>query len=232
MNLTNFFLKNKLPYLYFSLTLLIMVNFMSCNSNKEVKNIWINSSKTDCVGISPMQCYQVKYATNENWQLFYEEIKGFVYEPGYIYELKVALEQISSENLPADKSSINYSLIEVISKKNDPTLRLNDLWLATHINKVSIPRSENMPQVEISIKDLRLMGVDGCNNIRTTINSVTENKLTLGPILGTKKLCPDMEIPTKFTQALESVTSYHFKDLILTFYNQEGLEVLKFLKID
>jgi heat shock protein HslJ len=61
-----------------------------------------------------MECYQVKEDPDAEWQLFYDQIEGFEWEPGYTYELRVAVHQV--ENPPADASSLSYELIEVVDK--------------------------------------------------------------------------------------------------------------------
>ena len=53
-------------------------------------------------------------ALGENWNLFYSQIEGFSYEPGYEYVLQVRKEKI--DNPPADGSSIRYRLVKVVSK--------------------------------------------------------------------------------------------------------------------
>jgi len=57
---------------------------------------------------------QIKEDPNGEWQNFYDQIEGFEWEPGYTYELRVAVHQV--ENPPADASSLRYELIEVVDK--------------------------------------------------------------------------------------------------------------------
>jgi heat shock protein HslJ len=80
----------------------------------EEKTLYVGPEKVDCVGVAPMKCYQVKEDPDGEWQLFYNEIEGFEWEPGYTYELRVAVHQV--ENPPADGSSLRYELIEVVDK--------------------------------------------------------------------------------------------------------------------
>ena len=49
-----------------------------------------------------------------NYQLFYNHIDGFDFEPGFKYTLRVKVEEVAS--VPADASSLSYTLLEVISK--------------------------------------------------------------------------------------------------------------------
>lgn len=103
--------------------LFIALLFTSCSSTKNYNNhiYWINSTKVHCVGVSPMQCFQIQKSKTLNlsgeWEFLYSQIIGFEYELGFIYKLKVKEEQL--ENVPPDASSIKYTLIKVLEKKKD-----------------------------------------------------------------------------------------------------------------
>jgi heat shock protein HslJ len=84
----------------------------------EEKTLFVGPEKVDCVGVGPMECFQVKEDPDGEWQLFYDQIEGFEWEPGYTYELRVAVHQV--ENPPADASSLRYELIEVVDKVETP----------------------------------------------------------------------------------------------------------------
>ena len=118
--------------------------------------------------------------------------------------LRVAIDTLATATLPADKSSLEYRLVEVISKQTDPYLSLNDIWVVTKIHGTdaeSIP-SAQLPGIEINTRSMSILGSDGCNNYRGKIETLSGNKILFGPIMGTKKACPDMHIPNKFTSAL------------------------------
>ncbi len=80
----------------------------------EEKTLFVGPKKVECVGVGPMECLQVKEDPDGEWQLFYDQIEGFNWAPGYTYELRVAVHQV--ENPPADASSLRYELIEVVNK--------------------------------------------------------------------------------------------------------------------
>ena len=86
----------------------------SCSTNKNLATYTISSEKADCYGVMPMKCMLVKEGDAQNWTLFYSNIDGFDYEEGYEYVLKV--KKLNVENPPADRSSIKYTLIKVVSK--------------------------------------------------------------------------------------------------------------------
>ena len=78
------------------------------------ETLYINSQLVDCVGVGPMQCMLVRSDEQQPWTLFYQQIEGFQFEPGYRYQLTVSKEQLT--NVPADASSLRYQLIKVVSK--------------------------------------------------------------------------------------------------------------------
>ena len=84
----------------------------------EEKTILVGPEKVECVGVGPQECYLVKENIDDEWQYFYDQIEGFNWEPGYTYELRVAVHHV--ENPPADASSLRYELIEVIDKVETP----------------------------------------------------------------------------------------------------------------
>ena len=213
---------------------LIIVSFMSCESNGNEQTLWVNSAKVDCVGVGPMQCFQIRSNENEPWTNLYQDILGFDFEPGYIYQLKVAIDTLATATLPADKSSLEYRLVDVLSKQADPLLSLNDIWVATKIIKAEAKsmNSEGNPVLEINTRSMSILGSDGCNNYRGKIETLSINKISFGPIMGTKKACRDMDIPNKYSAALSKVKSYKKERLELILYDETNKELLSFKKID
>ncbi len=61
-----------------------------------------------------MQCMQVRSDEQQPWTLFYQNIEGFQFEPGYRYQLTVSKVQLT--DVPADASSLRYRLIKVVNK--------------------------------------------------------------------------------------------------------------------
>lgn len=215
----------------------------SCNTKKMSRQnsviYWVNSYKVDCVGVAPMSCLQIQKGdtlTNE-WQNFYSSIEGFDYRPGFLYKLAVRETKRPAEQVPADASSIRYELIEVLEKRPDRKLRLNDIWVLEAIGGELLSQSEvtvnkSRPRLEIHIARGQFMGTDGCNQFRGAIQTVDDNRLSFGPAAGTKMACPDMELPNRFNQALSRTHSYFLEDRELVLKDDTGREVLRFRKTD
>merc|ERR1719498_1298672 len=78
------------------------------------ETIYVGDHLVDCVGVVPMKCMLVKSNLADEWTYFYDVIQGFDYDPGFVYQLQVSVEEIP--NPPADGSSLRYGLIEVVAK--------------------------------------------------------------------------------------------------------------------
>jgi len=80
----------------------------------EIVTLFVGPETADCVGVAPQQCLQVRYNADDEYELFYSSISGFDFVPGYDYELLVQKTPIA--NPPADGSSIEWTLVEIVSQ--------------------------------------------------------------------------------------------------------------------
>lgn len=87
----------------------------ACDDGAEELRLFVGPQLVPCVGVGPMECLQVRQSPDEEWQLFYDSIEGFDFEPGYLYELRVERHEVSP--VPADGSSYRYVLIRVVRKE-------------------------------------------------------------------------------------------------------------------
>jgi len=88
----------------------------SCGvSSPMVKTLYLDHYRVECVGVSLQLCFLEKEAVDGAWEYRYDGIVGFEYEWGYTYVLRVREEQ--RQNPMADESSIETTLLEVISKE-------------------------------------------------------------------------------------------------------------------
>lgn len=92
----------------------LLLLLTSCATSNEL--FYIASEKQDCVGVAKMQCLLVKTDKHQaDWEYFYSNIKGFNFEEGFEYTLKVRVDEI--KNPPADQANKEYTLIKIIEKK-------------------------------------------------------------------------------------------------------------------
>lgn len=82
-----------------------------------VEMMRVNHFKQTAIGESPVLVMLVQEGNDvggEQWHYFYDEIEGFDFIPGYVYDLKVRKKKV--KNPPQDASTIKYILVKVISK--------------------------------------------------------------------------------------------------------------------
>lgn len=224
---------------------IISLIVLSCTTHKS--NIddgvvyWVNSYKTQCVGVAPMQCMMVQKGntlSDDAWTNFYNNIEGFDYKPGSIYKLKLKVEKIEDNKVAADASNTKYTLIEVIEKKIDLRLRLTDIWVLERIydnNKtelINIPTLKKMPYIEIKVSTKSVMGFDGCNNFNGKIGSISEDKIEIKDIASTKMMCMDMQLTDCFNKTITLIHKYTIEDGKLNFKNKNEETIMVFKKVD
>lgn len=84
-----------------------------------VQRLYVNSRLVDCEGgAGPQRCLQVRDGPDQEWRLFYGQIEGFTFEPGYLYTLSVDVTPRDAP--PEDASSLRYTLVEVEEARPDP----------------------------------------------------------------------------------------------------------------
>ncbi|MFT4973256.1 MAG: heat shock protein HslJ [Paraglaciecola sp.] len=135
------------------------------------------------------------------------------------------------------KFFIQYTLVEMVEKKQDTKLRINDIWavqsiLGTPFKITTESPRVKRPMLEVHIADKKILGNDGCNQFFGKLERLTDTKIQFGAVGGTKMACPDMESSNNFNDALGQVARYKISDLKLYLFKENGEEVLVFQKVD
>ncbi len=141
----------------------LLASLTSCTSV-----LYVASKKADCSGVGQQKCYLIRKTPDGNWVLHYEEIQGLDYEPGYSYKVKVKRHKLN--NAPADRSTYQYEVVEVL-KKSDVTgdIVLEDLtgkeWKLEYLKSdgVQYGVEDKIPTLVFS-EDGKVNGFAGCNN--------------------------------------------------------------------
>ncbi len=98
---------------------IISILGISCSDeNFETTNMRVNHFQQTAIGVDQRLVNLIQEGNDigfNDWSYFYDNIEGFDYELGYIYDLSVRKETVS--NPPADGSSIKYILNRIISKE-------------------------------------------------------------------------------------------------------------------
>lgn len=200
--------------------------------------LFINSEKVDCTGIGKMKCLQIQESDTltNGWKNFYGKIQGFDYEPGYIYKISVKKEELDPATVPADASSIKYSLIEVFEKQKDKKLALDKIWTVKSINgklveMPRIPDEDNDLVLSIDTVEMKIFGYDGCNNFHGNFE-LLDNLITFNSIGATEMMCNNMDLPSSYLTALVNTKTFKIKSENLFFYDISGNEILRFVKAE
>jgi heat shock protein HslJ len=207
--------------------------------------MYIGPELVECTGVAPQTCMQVKYSPEEAYQLFYNQIEGFTYEPGYNYELKVMVTDV--ENPPADGSALKYSLIEEVSKTpadaEASTMPATDTqgdaaltgtyWTLSSYADTNGNMVDVLPEAEITAvfgEDGSLSGSSGCNNYNTSYqvdgNNITVNEM----IAATMMACPEpiMAQETAYLANLPAAATFEIAADTLTLMDASGNQIAVF----
>lgn len=221
----------------------------------ETETLWVNGYRQPCsAGAGKMQCLIVADEDDaltdvdaDDWEYFYAPIQGFNFQQGVAQKIRVKKTHLDPATVPADASSIRYELLDVLQtqKVSAPAAqshnttgahtRLHDIWAVTHINGQAIPSNSQTiqtPSMEINTQTMRVMGTDGCNQYQGSIDDLSATEIEFDDLISTRKMCVDMTVPTQFQRAMDDTDRYQLNQLTLTFLDDNGREVLRFLKVD
>ena len=172
------------------------------------KTIYVGPRQVDCVGVAPQKCLLVKEKPGDDWTMYYDQIQGFDYEPGYEYELRIVEEEV--ENPPADASSIRWTLVEVVSKTRSLE---GTIWvLESYLNSEGVlvgPLPDS--HATANFQDGQVDGNASCNSYFGSYELGSDGKLTIGALGMTEMYCmPDelMAQESDFLAALGRSASY------------------------
>lgn len=100
---------------------------LSACASSQHQIYWVSGSKAECsAGAGKMQCLRVSKNADlkqADWQYFYAPIEGFNFEKGFLKKIEVHASPLDPQTVPADASSIRYTLIKELEKMpDDPAL--------------------------------------------------------------------------------------------------------------
>ena len=236
----------------FNFILVVFVLISSCapsasdggmsQSKKEEKTTavyryWVASERVACEDSGPQTCYLVQRGdtlTSSGWELFYDEIQGFDYEPGQLYHIRVRETKLDPSQVAQDASTTSYEFVELIGRTPDLRLQVHNIYTLTEIEgeKITVAAGLARPSLEINLTTNQVMGNDGCNQFSGTVQVDYSSGITFGPLAGTKKMCPAMDLPNRYRSLLEKVARFTFikGDLVLQDLSDNAL--LKLRNVD
>ncbi len=228
----------KKTFNFIAVSILFLVVGIACTPKSTTTILWVSSVKvTADAGVAKFPCLQItkqKDLTNPNWEVFYGNIKGLKPKVGFFQKIEVKEVPIPKENILADGSSVNYTLVKVLEEKIDSKWRLNDIWALVAINGKTITVSDGSerPNLSIQFGEMGFAGTDGCNQMMGRIKNVTGNTIEFYELATTMMVCRDMTIPNAFHEALIKSKTYQIKNLELMLFSADKKELLRLRKVD
>ncbi|CAM1339275.1 META domain-containing protein [Tenacibaculum aestuarii] len=187
----------------------------SCNNyTGQISNITSQSLKIKTVTTTRRMCFIMDVANSYNKAL--GEINTYL---------------IKGNNLIFFNKEGKKTVSFTKSVKKESEASLNGDWIAARIEGAPINRMLKTPRIKISLEEMRLSGNNGCNDYTALINKISEDKIEIGHIAATQKMCRDMQIGADYLKMLQSSVSFEVKEDLLKFYNKEGGETISFLKV-
>lgn len=219
------------------------------SDEENVVTVQVGPEMVDCEGEGPQKCMLVKQPDDAEYGLFYSNIDGFEFEPGYEYVLRVRIDPV--ENPPAGGSSLNYTLVEEVSKTpvesepkdetetdttSDELALEGPLWGLQGYRGEDGSLFEPLPgsKVTAQFEEGRVAGNAGCNSYSGAAE-VDGDNLTIGPLASTMAFCAPEELmqqETAFLTNLQSATTYEIVDNQLILRDGEGADLLIFEEVE
>ena len=207
------------------------------------KQVFVAHFVSECVGVGPQQCLNVRESTEDDWTLWYDPIDGFEHEAGYDYRLLVR--ETAVDDPPADASALRWALIEILEKTpmetgetgEDPILRpwqlesfgpaadLGDEATAALIEGALASLPEDNPVTLGLREEGRVGGFDGCNRYFGDFRIENGHQIVQGPKGATLMACPDgrMDLEQAFLRNLDSATRLFLRGGALELENDAGV---------
>ena len=204
----------------------------------EMKTLYVGSELVDCVGVAPMECMQVREDPSGEWQLFYDQIEGFTFEPGFTYELRVNVATIA--NPPADGSSLKYTLVEVVNKTAATETLAPEVsglqgvrWVLVSLVNADGETVTALADREVTAEfgaDGQMGGSAGCNRYFASY-TIDGGNLTIGQAGSTMMACEPVEVMEQeahFLTALGAAATWQIEGDMLTISDADGAPVVTF----
>ena len=160
------------------------------SADERIETLWVGPQLADCVGVAPQKCLQIKRAVDGQVEWFYDSIDGFEHIVGTNYQITVAVSDV--ENPPADASSLQYRLVEVVQSSVERASEGLDgtSWTLRGFRNGDL--FDAVPEdieINLTFDGDSISGSAGCNNFMGSF-TVDGDVLSFGPLAGTKMLCP------------------------------------------
>lgn len=165
------------------------------DSEMTTKTLHIAPYQQDCVGVGPQDCLVISWEDEDELSFFYDSIEGFTFEEGFEYTLLVNITE--RDNVPADASSLQYELVEVVQQY--PAHLNNRVWELQSLNGTDIEDSSNYT---LLVTDEGASMQADCNRVQANI---ILSPFSIETTISTKAICPEDSLDTEYLDALNNV---------------------------
>lgn len=176
-------------------------------SQKKIRMV-VKEECVPCRRMMAQTCFQVQKDGSKTWELFYERIAGFNYEPGNRYVIDV-IESPRPEPVPQDLSKYIYKLDKIISITPKISGDEGSVYRVIRMNGKDLSNAHVSIAFDSVFK--RISGKSGCNNFFSAVKlNKKQSKISVKVGGSTLMACQDaqMEIEREF---LSSISEKSFK---------------------
>ncbi|QHI69381.1 META domain-containing protein [Tichowtungia aerotolerans] len=213
---------------------MVALLLQGCSTIPQNSVYWVRGFKVEgSAGAGKMkslQVYRGDHLADATWENFHALIAGFDFEPGFLKKIEVKEENLALETLPADTSSIKYTLVQELERLADPCFELEGDWILASISSGPVNRMVKLPTLSLSLNEMRISGSGGCNHYSAAVSRLTDSNIMLGPVAATKRACVNKNIEADYLANLNRVKQYALVDSRLVFSDEKGTELLAFIK--
>lgn len=203
---------NRIISLVILLTLAITVAAQDSDTEPNEVILHIAPYQQDCVGVAPQECLIVRFEDETDLSFFYDAIDGFTFEEGFEYTLRVNITEI--ENPPADASSLQYELVEIVQQF--PAHLHGKIWELQSLYDTEI---EDPSRYQFLLTDEGVSIKADCNSVGANF---TQNPFDIETTFTTLVGCPEDSLELDYVAALNDVTMMSIENGELIMQSSEG----------
>lgn len=203
----------------------------------KMSTIVVNEEQVPCNGNPDANCLLIKKEGRKTFEIFYQNIKGFTFEPGYRQTLLVKERYVSNPMIKQTEPI--YTLIKVIEKEkiniSDSVSKKNTVQNKTPLDKKWILRvmkdtdtssfdiEDNAVWIIFNSIDNKLQGKAPCNNFFGAYTSDYISTFQALPIGSSRMYCNNMKFEELFFSLLQNATTYKIENNQLSLYKNDRL---------
>lgn len=165
-----------------------------------------------CTGVAPQDCLIVRFEDDDDLSFFYDAIEGFSFEEGFEYTLLVNITE--RENVPADASSLEYELIEILQQF--PAHLDGKVWELQSLHRVQI---EDPSLYTFMLTDDGVAMKADCNNV---LGNLTFDPFDIETTVSTRAMCPPDSLDTEYLAALNAANLISIENGELILQSSDG----------